>query len=176
MRGRVRSPEFRHTTFCSGHHQVLDSDVRERAARHHQIIPAPAAVAVEISRLNPARHQIFPGWRSFFDCSRRRNVVGRYRVAENPKRAGAADLLDMPGLHGEILEKWRLVDVIAFFIPLINVARARWNFVPLRILTGKIAIELTESFRGERGLHDVPDFAESRPEIAKKRFVAVLVF
>ena len=82
----------------------------------------------------------------------------------------------MPGLHGEILEKWRLVDVIAFFIPLINVARARWNFVPLRILTGKIAIELTESFRGERGLHDVPDFAESRPEIAKKRFVAVLVF
>src|SRR5437016_413815 len=56
----------------------------------------------------------------------------------------AADFRDMTGLHREILEEWRLMDVIALLIPLVNVARARWNVVPLWILIGEIAIEFAK--------------------------------
>src|SRR5439155_9394833 len=104
-----------------------------RAASHDEIVAAAAAVAVEIARLNSARDQIFAGGRSFFDCSSRRNVIGRHRVAENAKRACAMDFLDMPRLHREVLKERRLMNVIALPIPLVNVARARWNLVPLRI-------------------------------------------
>ena len=67
------------------------------------------------------------------------------------------------------------MNVIALLVPLINVARAGWNLVPFRILVRKIAIKFAERFRCERGLHDVPDFAESRPQIAKESFFTVLV-
>ena len=72
----------------------------------------------------------------------------------------------MSRLHREILEKRRLVDVIALLVPLVNFARAGWNFVPLRVLISEIAIEFSECFWPERGLHGVPDFTEIRPEVA----------
>src|SRR5882724_9097496 len=67
------------------------------------------------------------------------------------------------------------MNVIAFRVPLVNVARARWNFVPLRILLCEIAIKFAERFRCERSLHRMLDLAKSRPEIAKESFFAVLV-
>src|SRR2546429_6943710 len=39
---------FRHATFRPRHHQVLDPHIGERAARHHQVIPAARTVAVKI--------------------------------------------------------------------------------------------------------------------------------
>ena len=136
---------FRHASFGSGDHQILYPHVGECSPRHHQIVSAPAAVAIEISGLNPARHQILSGWRSFFDRSRRGNVVRCYGVPENPKGARAADFGDMAGLHREILEKRRLMNVIALFVPLVNVAGARRNLIPLRVLVRKIAIEFAKS-------------------------------
>src|SRR5437867_5996310 len=159
----ARTEIFRHASFGSGHHQILYPHVRERPASHHQIIAPAAAIAVEISGLNAARHQILSGWRSFFDRSRRGNVVGCYGVPENPKGTRAADFGDMAGLHREILEERRLMNVIALLVPLINVTGARWNLVPLWILVGEIAIQFAERFRRQRGLHRVPDLAESRP-------------
>src|SRR5436190_10507901 len=67
------------------------------------------------------------------------------------------------------------MNVIAFLVPLVNVACARWNFVPLRILLREIAIKVAERFRPERRLHNIADLAESRPEIAKEGFFAVLI-
>src|SRR5437870_1672803 len=82
----------------------------------------------------------------------------------------------MAGLHGEIIKERRLMDVIALFVPVINVAGARWNLVPLWVLPGKIAIKFAKRFGRERGLHDLPDFVERWPEIAQKGFFAVFVF
>src|SRR5207302_1612686 len=81
----------------------------------------------------------------------------------------------MTGFHREILEERRLMDVIALLIPLVNVARARWNVVPLWILIDEIAIESAKRLRRQSRLHDVPDFAESWPQIAKESFFTVLV-
>src|SRR6266481_2951252 len=81
----------------------------------------------------------------------------------------------MTGLHREILEEWRLMNVIALLIPLVNVARARWNLVPFRILVRKIAIQFAKCLWRESRLQGVSDFAESRPQIAKERFFAVLI-
>src|SRR5882724_11585737 len=67
------------------------------------------------------------------------------------------------------------MNVIAFRVPLVNVACARWNFVPLRILPCEIAIKFVERFRRKRSLHGMLDLAKSRPEIAKESFLAVLV-
>src|SRR5438876_7978455 len=87
----------------------------------------------------------------------------------------AADFLDVARLHRKILEKRRLMNVIALLVPLINVASTRRNLVPLGILFGKIAVKFSEDFRRESGLHGVPDLAETRPEIAKESFFAVLI-
>ena len=80
-----------------------------------------------------------------------------------------------PGLHREIFEERRLVNVIALLVPLINFAGARRDFVPLRILIGEVAIESAENFRRERGLHGVANFLQGRPEIAQESFFAVFV-
>src|SRR5262249_60563597 len=52
---------------------------------------------------------------------------------------------------------------------------ARWICVPLRILPCEIAIKLAEGFRRKRGLHNISDLAESRPQIAQESFFAALV-
>ncbi len=51
----------RNAAFRSRDHQILDPHVRECSARHHPIIAAPRAVAVEIFRLDSARLQILAG-------------------------------------------------------------------------------------------------------------------
>ena len=103
-------------------------------------------------------------------------MIGRYCVAENAKRASTSNLFNVTGLHREILEERRLVNVIAFFVPLVNVTGARRNVVPLRILICKIAIEFAEGVRCKRGLHRLPDFTEARPQISKENFLSVFVF
>src|SRR6266446_1760146 len=81
----------------------------------------------------------------------------------------------MAGLHRKVFEERRIMNVITFLVPLVNVTRARWNFVPLRILLCEIAIKFVKRFRRKRSLHRVLDLAESRPEIAQESFFAVLI-
>src|SRR5438067_2509111 len=45
----------------------------------------------------------------------------------------------------------------------------------IRILLREIAIKFAERFRPKRRLHNIADLAESRPEIAKEGFFAVLI-
>src|SRR5437764_4283891 len=67
------------------------------------------------------------------------------------------------------------MNVIALFVPLINVTGTGWNFVPLRILIGEIAIKFAENFRRKRGLHGVAHFLQARPEIAQKNVLSAFV-
>src|SRR5438067_9514453 len=103
-------------------------------------------------------------------------MIGRNGVSENSKGTRAGDISDFPDGHREIFEKRWFLNVIALFVPLINVTGAGWNFVPLRILVGEIAIKLAENFRRKRGLHRVAHFLQARPEIAQKNFFSVLAF
>src|SRR5262249_24994753 len=60
-------------------------------------------------------------------------------------------------------------------VPLINVACARWNLVPLRILLCEVAIKFAKAFRCECSLHRMLNLAQRRPEIAKEGFFAVFI-
>ena len=103
-------------------------------------------------------------------------MIGRYGVAKNSERAPPDDVVDLANLHREIFEERRLVNVIAFLVPLIHFAGARWDFVPLRVLIREIAIKLAEDFRAQRRLHRIAHFFQTRPEIAQKSFFAGFVF
>ena len=61
-----------------------------------------------------------------------------------------------------------------FAVPLIHVAGAGRDFVPLRILRGEIVVQLAENFRLQRGLHQVADFLQRRPDVLQENRPAVL--
>src|SRR6202030_3216811 len=76
----------------------------------------------------------------------------------------------------EIFKEWRLVNVIALLVPLINFAGARRNFIPLWVLIREIAVKFTEHFWLERRLHRIANLSERRPKIAQEGFFPVFVF
>src|SRR5205085_3723112 len=114
-----------------------------------------------------------PGRRRRLDGPGGRNVIGGDGIAENPERAGSANFFDLAWCHRKIFEERRLVDVVAVFIPLVDLAGTRGNFIPLRILPGEVAVEPAENFRGEGRLHGIADLGESRPKITEIDFLAV---
>src|SRR4029077_8090097 len=102
--------------------------------------------------------------------------IGRNGVAENSEGARVHNVFDLPDLHREIFEERRFMNVVTLLVPMINVARAGWNFVPLRILICKIAIKPAKDYRSKRGLHGVAHLLWARPEIAQESFFPVFVF
>ena len=68
------------------------------------------------------------------------------------------------------------MNVIALFVPLINVAGARRNFVPFRILVGKIAVKTPERLRCERRSHGVANLLQGGPEVAQEGFFSCFIF
>ena len=93
------------------HEQVLEPDVRERAARHDEIVAAPRAVRVEVALLESVLAQESPCGAVERDVARRRDVIGRDGVADHHEHACAADVGDRLRLHRHALEERRLVDV-----------------------------------------------------------------
>src|SRR5436190_1137265 len=57
-----------------------------------------------------------------------------------------------------------------------NVPRVRWNFVPLRVLIGEIAIKFAKRLRLECRLHRLFDFTQARPQITQEGLFPVFVF
>src|SRR4051794_41779199 len=76
----------RHTALDARHHLILDADIGERAARHHAIVAATRAVAVEVLRLDAVLDQITAGGRIFLYPAGGAYVVGRDAVAANRPR------------------------------------------------------------------------------------------
>ena len=74
-------------------------------------------------------------------------MIGRDGVAKNSERPCVYDVVDLANLHREIFAERRLVNVIAFLVPLINVACAGRDFVPLRILVSEVAVKSAEHVR-----------------------------
>ena len=91
--------------------------------------------------------------------------------------SGRAPLISpiVPGLHREVREERRLLDVGARAVPLVDVAGGGGDFVPLRILRGEVGVELAEDLGLERGSHGVADFLQRRPDVLQIDVLAVLV-
>ena len=53
----------------------------------------------------------------------------------------------MARLHAEAREEWRLLDVGARAVLLVNLARGGGDFILLRFLLGKVGVELAIDFR-----------------------------
>src|ERR1700674_262680 len=129
-----------HAPFDSCHHQILDSYIRECPTCHHTVVPTPAAVTIEIDRLNSATNQVFPCGRTRFNRTGRRDVISRYRIPKDAQRPCTPDLFDLADLHRKSFEEWWFLDVITFLVPRIKVPRRRSDLIPFRVLTGKISV------------------------------------
>src|SRR6185437_11976199 len=97
-----------------------------------------------------------------------------HAVAENAQWPRALDLADFARLQTEVREEWRFLDICALGIPLVHVAGARRDFVPLRILPGEVAVQFLEHLRLQRELHLLGDFLESGPDIFQHDRLAIL--
>ena len=102
-------------------------------------------------------------------------MVGGHAVAEDAEGARAFDFGDAAGLHFEVREERRLLDVGALAVPLIHVADSGRDLVPLRILRREVLVELLENLRLERRLHGVAHFLKRGPEVGEINGFAVLV-
>ena len=114
--------ELRYAAFDAGDHQILDADIGKGAAGHDAVVAAARSVAVEIDEIDAVLDEILSGGRRLLDAARRGDMVGGHAVAKNAERARALDFGDVTGLEAEVLEERRLLDVGAFFVPLINLA------------------------------------------------------
>ena len=95
-------------------------------------------------------------------------MVGRDAVAENAERLGAFDFRNRAGLHPEVGEEWRVLDVCALGIPLVRCADGGRDFSPSRVGRGKIFVKRSKHFRLKRGLHRRLDFGQCRPDVFEK--------
>src|SRR5882757_4910709 len=106
------------------------------AARHHAIVAAAGAVAVEVVLPDAAIQKEFARGAGLLDRTGRADVIGGDGIAKDAERARTLDLSDVTRLHAEAFEERRLLDVSRFLIPRINLPGGRGDFVPLRILRG----------------------------------------
>ena len=163
----VRWIVHRHSAFDARHHQVLDAHVRERPARHHPVIAAARAVAVEVLDLDAVLLQIPPRRRRRLDRPRGTDVVRRHGVPEDRQRSRAVDVLRRPRLRGELREERRLLDVRRLSIPLVQQSRRRRDVVPQRILVREVRVHPSKVVRLQRIGEHVPHFLERRPDVAE---------
>ncbi len=100
-------------------------------------------------------------------------MVGRDAIAENAERPRAFDLANGTRLQGEAGKKWRLLDVRAPGIPFIHRPGAGWDFIPFRVLAGKIAVQSPKDFRRQGRLHLVADFLQGGPNVLQINLAAI---
>src|SRR4051812_36427452 len=98
------------------------------------------------------------GGRGWLNGARRRDVIGRNRVAEDAEGSRVSNFFDPARFHSEILKEGRLVDVIALLVPLVDLADARRDLIPFWILRAEVTIQALENFRRKCRTKSVADF------------------
>ena len=160
-----------HSPFDAWNHQILDAHVRERTARHHPIIAATRAVAVEVFRFHAMLDQISPGWRIFFDRTGGTDVICRHRIAEDRQRTCAANVANLRAIA---FEERRLLNVCRIRIPFVQQPRRRGNLIPEWILIRKIRVKPPISGGIDRALHHVANLFHRRPDFTKVNMLTIL--
>ena len=165
--------ELRHAAFGAGNHEVLDAHVGEGAAGHHAVIAAAAAIAVEVGFADALFQQVLAGRGGLLEAASRADVIRGDAVAKDAECVGALDLVDVTWDEAEAFEERRLLDVGAVAIPLVHVAGAALDLVPLRILVGKAGVETLEHVGLQRCVHRIGDFLAGGPDVGKEDGVTV---
>src|SRR5665647_1350428 len=132
--------------FDARHHLILDANIGEGAAHHDLMIAAARAILVEVLRTNLVIAQVFAGRAFFLDRSRRRNVVGGDRVAQNGQHARVDDIFERLGrlLHaGEIR---RVLHVGRTIVPRIGQSALDADLAPIGIALEHIGVFFAVSY------------------------------
>src|SRR6185503_1325871 len=125
------------------------------------------AIAVEVGNRDALLLQVEPCRRGGFDCTRRRDVIRGYRIAEDRKRSGSFNASRGDRRRAELLEVRRLLNVGRFSVPVVDQPNGRWNLVPQGIPLDETAVELSICLSIESLLHQLADFRLSRPDVSQ---------
>ena len=159
----------------SGHEQVPEADVGERAAHHHLVVPAPRAVRVEVLALDAVLDQVAAAGAVRLDGAGRRDVVGRDGVAGPDEAAGAGDVVDGSGLAAHALEVRWAAHVGRVGIPGEELALGHVERAPAVVAREDVGVGPAEHVLLHRLGDRVGDLARARPEVAKEDVVPVAV-
>ena len=85
-----------HAAFHAGHHQVFDADVGKGATRHHPVVAAARAVAIEIFHRDAVLDEIFSSGRRLLERAGWRNVIGRTFTERLEKHGQIVEILAVP--------------------------------------------------------------------------------
>src|ERR1035437_49651 len=133
--------------------EVLEADVRERAAHHDLVVAAAGAVGVEVRRRDSVLDEVLRGRGVLRDVAGRRDVVGRHGVPEHDEAAGAREVLQGRGHLGNVREEGRLPPIRRGTLPEVRPALRDLEGLPALVAVEDLAVRLLEV----RGLHGRPD-------------------
>src|SRR5687767_14603611 len=74
----------------------------------------------------------------------------------------------------ETVEVRRFANVSRLGLPFVNIAGARWNVVPERVLIRETAVETLICFRIERGAHQLVDLLHAGPDVAQVDLLTIV--
>src|SRR6202034_2395427 len=110
---------------------VAQPDVGERAADHHLVVAAAAAVGVEVGALDAVVGQVQARGGGGLDRAGRRDVVGGDGVAELGQHLGAVDVGHRRGLGRHAVEVRRPGDVGGLLVPVERVTGGDFEAAPV---------------------------------------------
>ena len=161
--------------FRTGSQQVSQADVAERAASHHAVVAAAAAVAVEVGDRDAVFLKVGSGGGVRLDRSSRADVVRRGRVTDRDQTTCAFDRGNRRRFVWHVDEEGRLLHVGAGLVPFVDVAHAAGNRLPLGRTIGGLRVLLDELIRAHRIRDGRRDLFLARPDITQHDVVAVRV-
>ena len=152
---------------------IAQPDVAERAAHHHLVVAAAGPVRVELERADATLLQPLASGGPRGDRARRRDVVGRDRVAEHRQRAGTLDVGDRRGLEREAVEERRLGDIRRRGVPGVAVARRDRQRTPAIVALEHDRVRPPEQLGVDRRSDDLADLLQRRPDVGEEHRRAV---
>ena len=153
--------------------RVPQTHVAERAAHHHLVVAATRAVAVELTRRDSMRDEEFPGRAVRGDRARRRDVVGRDRVAEEREHARPRDVAERRRRRRQVDEERRLLDVRRLRVPRVQGTLGDRERAPRVVAVEHGAVALAEEVRAHRLAEDRLHLGTARPHVAQVDVVPV---
>ena len=154
--------------FAARDQEVLEADVRERAAHHDLVVAAARAVGVEVLRLDAVRDEVLRRGGVLRDVAGRRDVVGRDGVPEHDEAARAGEVLRGRGRLRDVREEGRLAHVSRGVLPDVRPALRDPEGLPALVAVEDLAVRLLE-VRGLHGRRDrLAHLLRRRPDVLEE--------
>src|SRR5262249_55179529 len=138
---------------------VAEADIGEGAARHHLVVPASRAVAVELARADAMLDQVAAGRAVRLNGARGRNVIRGLRVAQHGQGAGATNVGDRGWLGPEVDEERGLLDIGRRRVPRVQRTGRGRQPLPAGVAVEHAGIARAKELGPERGVERFADLA-----------------